>query len=153
MQTLTRTRTHRFSCHGGRMLFACFCHTDDVCVCVSCWRASWPKLPAAFLEGDTSITHQQHGQAASKTCTDLDTLWHPFCHSSAYYHCCYITTSSFLKDLDICLYLNGISLAGVTGEMFMKHAEGPGNCQPIGPCFMLVATTHSRRKIKCTVMW
>lgn len=45
----THTHTRRFSCHGVRTLFACSCHTDDVCV--MCWRARWPKQPAAFPQG------------------------------------------------------------------------------------------------------
>lgn len=136
---LASTHTHDFSCHGVGMLFACFCRTDDacVCVCVSCAEGHHDLgIQQLFLEGDTSIQLQQHGQAAFKPTADLtpsDNL------SATHLHTTTVAGSTtVLKDLDICLCLNSIILAGVTGEMFMKHAEGPGS-----PCFMLFATKQS----------
>lgn len=40
---------HRCRCHGICILLACSCHFGDVRV--MCWRAWWPKQPAAFPQG------------------------------------------------------------------------------------------------------
>lgn len=132
------TCTHRFSCHGVCMLFACSFHICDVCV--MCWRAWWPKQPAGFPQGWHVHYSLTTGTASVRSPVEAKTDSDSF--SGIRLHTPVAPVSPRIiskKDFNMCLNFHSIISIGVMGSEFMKHAEGPGNLQPIGPYFQLVA--------------
>lgn len=126
-----RTHMHGLSCHGVMCAFCMF-----LSHLVMCWRAWWPKQPAAFPQGWhvhyvlTTGTAGVRGPVQPKTGSDSLSGTCPHAAASP------LSPRIISKKIfNIRLNFHGIISIGVLGAMFMKHAEGPGNLQPIGLYF------------------
>lgn len=157
-QTYTDARSHTHSGWAAAVScvrFACSRHAGDVCV--MCWRARWPKQPAAFPQGWhvhyvlTMGTAGVRGPVQAKTASDS----HSGTATAAPVTLGIIAKreEKEKKIFNIPLNFHGMISIGVSGAMFMKHAEGPETFNLLAFTLQLGAAKLNRRQIKCTVMW
>lgn len=114
------------------MVSVCFLHVPITSVtCVACAeRHCDPNSQQSFLRGDvhyalTKGTASVRGPVQHET--GSDNLSGTRLHAAA----ASVSMKVSKRDFNICLNFHRITSIGAMGAMFMKHAEGVGNFQPI----------------------